>query len=30
MKKVMVQVILISVVIASYALPVLARGGGGY
>ncbi len=30
MKKVMIQVILISVVVASYALPVLARGGGGY
>jgi hypothetical protein len=29
MKKVMIQIFVISVVVASYALPVLARGGGG-
>ncbi len=28
-QKVMIQLIIISVVIASYTLPVLARGGGG-
>jgi hypothetical protein len=29
MKRLMVQLFVISVVIATYALPVLARGGGG-
>ncbi len=29
MKKLMIQLFVISVVIATYALPVLARGGGG-
>jgi hypothetical protein len=29
MKKVMIQIFVISVVVASYALPVLARGGSG-
>jgi len=29
MKKLMVQLFVISVVIATYALPVLATGGGG-
>lgn len=30
MKKRMVQLLIISVVIASYTLPVLARGGAGF
>lgn len=30
MKKVMIQFFVVSVVVASYALPVLARGGGGF
>jgi hypothetical protein len=29
MKRLMVQLFVISVIIATYALPVLARGGGG-
>ena len=29
MKKVMIQLFIVSVVVASYALPVLACGGGG-
>jgi hypothetical protein len=29
MKKVMIQIFVISVVVASYALPVLACGGAG-
>jgi len=29
MKRLMVQLFVISVVIATYVLPVLARGGGG-
>lgn len=29
MKRLMVQLFVICVVIATYALPVLARGGGG-
>jgi hypothetical protein len=29
MKKVMIKIFVISVVVASYVLPVLARGGGG-
>jgi len=30
MKKVMIQFFVVSVVVASYALPVLARGGAGF
>ncbi len=30
MKKVMIKLIIVSVVVASYALPVLARGGAGF
>ena len=29
MKRLMIQLFVISVVIATYVLPVLARGGGG-
>ncbi len=30
MKKVMIQLFIVSVAVASYALPVLARGGAGF
>jgi hypothetical protein len=30
MKKLAIQVFVIGTMIATYALPVLARGGGGY
>jgi hypothetical protein len=30
MKKLIIQIIVVSVVVVSYALPVLARGGAGF
>ena len=30
MKKLMIQLVVVSAVVASYALPVLARGGAGF